>query len=260
MCAEYWRFSRERRKAQKDYQRYLDVLRDGERHTDKPFWTIYDSSLDFDEWNFDSDFYPVIPGWKGLMAFVSEEFSNMRGKLVGLELGGPGSRCFADFPVGLFRLTAGVTLADLRNDEKRGLDEQRDHHVIEFDVSHPLLGRKIEEKLGVSRAHLIIERMAGGLPDWLKDPYFLYQVGNRWYNLLETPGVMFVQYPEFIHEALPSWVAKVKVVTGGTVAADYHYPRYQDMTSKGALRISKKKGAPENLPFLTPRELRTAFR
>lgn len=253
---DYLRFSKERREAYNDYLNTLAIVRRAERRMGRHAHAIYDSPLSTgEEDSFSDDFRPVVPGRHTLRSFVLEEFGSRRGELVGFELGGPGSRCFADFPKGFFRLTAGVTLVDLRGRDEKTQDRQRHHNVVAFDVSNPLLGQKLKNKLGISKAHFIIERMEGGLPDDIRDPYFLYQVGNNWYQLLETGGVMFIQCPRFIHKILPAWESKVNSAASGTLEACY----YRQGNEKGVLRISKKDGAPESLPFLTPRELRDAF-
>lgn len=253
--SECLRFSRKREDAYNYYLEIVEGMRESERKRGRRTWAIYDSPLNpLEDRNFSNDFRHVIPEGHSLESFVLREFANKKGALVGLEFGGPGSRCFAGFPKGYFRLTAGVTLVDLRDDDEKAHDSERQHHVVEFDVTDPLLPKKLREELSMNKAHFILERMDGGLPH-IPDPYFLYRVGNDWYQLLENPGVMFVQCPPFTRRILPQWVQKVNATTNGSVKACY----YSGDEHRTVLRISKKDGAPESLPFLTPRELKTAF-
>ena len=252
---EYLRSSRERMKAHQKYLEDLDWL--GEQENEKSggyfYWSVYDSPLSSGEKNSIGDtFRPVVPGRLALRTFIMEEFANQRGELVGIELGGSGSQCFADFPKGLFKLSAGVTLKDLRNENARKQDEDRHHHVVEFDVTSPLLEQVLKKKLGIDKFDVILERMEGGLRLDVRDPYFLYQVGNNWYQIL--------QCPTFLHKILPQWVLKVNETTTGTIETKYLGRKRRNYAFlKGSLWISKREGAPGNLPFLTPRELKAAF-
>lgn len=155
-----------------------------------------------------------------------------------------------------------VTLGDFRSDEKRQYDAD---HNIDFVASQDgvLSGktwRRMRQGLETQtvserkKFDLIMARPYGGLDNIPTDPNAYYKIGNELYKLLdENNGVMLMSLdysesgPDFYlaREFLKKWEELMHEIP------DISFVMHcDDMSTAIAIKITKKPGAPENLPQL----------
>lgn len=171
-------------------------------------WDIYDSGLVSGENPLEFDFLKLYPrGFKNIKDYLEKEYKKEKGKIYGIELGGSGSKLFADFSPGFIKKSFGITLIDQRNKEQRIKDIKRNHDVLTLDIfdeeTYDII-QKISENHGFD---LLFERMEGGwmgFPEDLEPFEFLV---FQWYSLLKERGVMFIQSPYVLNEKkLEKWL------------------------------------------------------
>lgn len=172
------------------------ITTDSSRELEKEdglFYNVFDSSLK----NFNHDMSSTLPkDCKDISQYLDTRYPAKKGRMVGIELGGPGCNLFKDLRP-LFSKTVGFTLHADQN-----LKSPQNHEVIEADV---FSRRKIdsEEIDGYQRvekwvkengkADLLIERMVGGITTIDIDHFIL--IAKRWYKLLSEDGTAFIQFP-----------------------------------------------------------------
>ena len=168
-------------------EKFINQFRDVPR---KP-WTEYDEGLD----KFELSFLEIVPF--GFNDYLNKRFKEKMGSLVGIELGGPGSKFFGQLEG--FKKSLGVTVRDLRETlqtpEQKASDIARNHTVMEGDVFQKESVGVAKEWLEGEKADFIVERIKGG---WdlnpLNFPLFAKSL-SRWYELLGDRGAMILQNP-----------------------------------------------------------------
>ncbi len=233
-------------------------------------WAVYDSSLD----DFGSTFQAVFPNDDDFIPHMGEIFAKYiqdilskgnqsegeKNNLTALELGGPGSKLFSQFPY-LFRRTVGVCLGDIRKDIERDIDTRNNHFVIPGDILDPRknnwtkLHNQIMQKLDANKTDLIISRMMGPLNHIHMNPIILNHILKNWYGILNENGLMFVQFEyDTTRSRRPSPTEKriqelAKAIKEKCPEIDIQVNTNNRM--EAIFRLHKKKGAPDELPPVT---------
>lgn len=228
-------------------------------------WIYYDSPLyatqipDWDPFehrdDFSTFFSPLVPGNNpSLKAHIESYLAVKKGKAVGLELGGPGSRLFAGFTPGFFKNTLGVTLEDRRSDFAKKQDRRRNHDLLEADILDPTTLTKINMRLRGDRPDLIIERLHGPINILSTNPFFLAQKLNEYYAFLKPNGLMVLQTPRMPQALMRRWALFV-AQTDRSIFVSYRDASYSDM-----IQVTKGQHAPDKLPFLSAKEVLELYR
>lgn len=170
-------------------------------------WDIYDSGLVSGENPLEFDFLKLYPrGFKNIKDYLEKEYKKEKGKIYGIELGGPGSRLFADFSSGFIKKSFGITLFDHRTEDQKIKDNERNHQILTLDIFDENTYEIVKELADQNNFHLLFERMEGG---WVNFPQNLEAFEFllfKWYSLLKDQGVMFVQSPYvFEKKHLDEW-------------------------------------------------------
>jgi hypothetical protein len=176
-------FESERRREEKFKKQLREVPQ-------KP-WQEYDEGLK----KFEESFLEIVPF--GFNDYLKKRFGERMGSLIGIELGGPGSKFFSE--VQGFKRSLGITVCDLRDTlqspEEKAADKVRNHSVMEGDVFQRDSVVEAKEWLRGEKADFIVERIKGG---WgrnpLNMPLFAKSL-SRWYELLGDRGTMILQNP-----------------------------------------------------------------
>lgn len=180
-------------------------------------WDVYDSGLVSGENPLEFDFLKLYPrGYKNIKDYLEKEYKKEKGKILGIELGGPGRRLFSDFSPGFVKESFGVTLIDKRNDAEKEEDQKKNHHVLVLDIFNEESYKKIKSFSKEKGFDLLFERMEGG---WLGFPedkelfeYFVF----LWYELLANSGTMFIQSPYVLDkkniEDWENWLLENKTI------------------------------------------------
>ena len=251
--SEYGSIREGLKRSQKEIDYYTRGAKKHEKlHQDFP-WGIYDST----EPSFDVTFSNVIPDeyyqWGArrpengkISRYLNARFADKKGKLIGLEIGGPGSVLFEDLNVNaggvLFKRSAGVTLTDLRKGLRKKFDNKAGHQVIEADIleaGKEKEGKKIVLKwLNGEKADFIIERMQGAISNFPSDMNYFYLTLKWWYEMLSVNGVMLVQIPEQSEYSsmLEKWFIDLKQKYSQNILIDYN--------GRGVMRIEKLTEGP----------------
>lgn len=205
----------------------LETLSFENMAAEKKGWSIYDSGLVSGEHPLEFDFAKLYPkGFNNIRTFLEKTYKRKKGKLVGLEIGGSGSRLFADFSPGFLERSLGVTLTDLRNHEFKVMDKQRNHSVLAADAFKLETDNEIRTRLDGKPIDLLFERMENGLLGFPEDVSFFKDLIARWYSLLNEGGVMFVQSPYVLEpnniSAYKGWLNQIRTKFGIDVL-DYSF-------------------------------------
>jgi len=218
--------------------------------TDEAEWEVYDRSLD----DFGLSFIKITPHER---PYTSETFRDYiestllkgdkkAGDFRGVELGGPGSKLFSGFSKGFFGRTAGICLADIRDNPLKEADAAQGHNILIGDIleveNQKLIG-EIKKTLGSPGVDLIICRMVGGLDYLDHHPVILDRFIRNWYAILGTNGLMFVQFPPFIAKEVMDWRDALKKKFPDLEIAVEEY--------NNTICIHKTTSAPEELPPIT---------
>jgi hypothetical protein len=221
------------------------------------FWEQYDESIsDFGE--------TFIRGWN-LLALGSEEkyreefkqsieetltSSKIRHDLTAVEFGGPGSELFKGFTPDFFKRTVGVCLKDIRDHEKKEIDENNNHSIIPeniLDVSNTKLLDKVRRSLDAEKVDLIISRLGGPLSFIEKNGAILDRLIRNWYDLLNENGLMFIQF-QYVSSKMGNPKVEIKEWAN---TIQKKFPKVEIEVKEKTMRIHKKIGAPEHLPAAT---------
>lgn len=225
-------------------------------------WHIYDSALA----DYDGDLSGLVGEFGSIETYLTDVFSERVGELVGVEIGGPGSRLFEGFrESGLFRRSLGVTLVDLRGDEVRASDRTNGHDVVVADAFTSIPWRISRHRVGGwgkvrswvaenGKADFVIERMVGGLGAFAGNcgghRLFMLNVA-RWYRLLREGGVMFVELPKGMGAPLDTFERfsdSIEVTRGAS------WDRFsRRATGTRFVRVRRLPGSPDRLEGLTDR-------
>ena len=220
-------------------------------------WSQYDESIsDFGE--------TFIRGWNLLEVGNEEKYggefrqliegtlasSRIQHDLTAVEFGGPGSELFKGFTPNFFKRTLGVCLKDIRDHEKKEIDDGNNHSVILgniFEVLNTKLSDEVKRSLDVEKVDLIISRLGGPLSSIKKNGAILDRLIRNWYDLLNENGLMFIQFQYVSSEEdnsrieIEEWVNTIQK----------KFPEVEIEVKKKTMRIYKKTGAPEHLPPAT---------
>lgn len=190
-------------------------------------------------------FREVIPSeGHDLGRYLKKVFKN--GGAIGIEFGGQGKRLFMDlnekYP-GLFSEFFGIALGEYEEDKKPA-----GHTFIAGDLTVPETYRALEEKLGGRKANFIVERMVRGL-NYVPflEPARMAEILGKWYELLDTDGILLLEIPSLLRPLQEAWVAHLRRIAPETLeVSSVHEKNGED----GLLLIRKLPGAPESLPLL----------
>jgi hypothetical protein len=237
-------------------------------------WEIYDSKFEDGDDSYSKVFDMVVPDsangkQRNMKEFFVEEYGDKKGKLILVDVGGPGSNLAReinkiDDSVGFLARSLGVVLKDKRSKEGKRSDQQTRHSVLQADafskkgfnysnleVKHKILGTDaVREWLGKDKIDILFEKMHGAWNDVQFQNNSLYLVLNNWYKLMEENGTMFVQAPKIEDNNSLSiflnWCDTVNDKYTGLVKVEYQIGEYNRYT----LSLRKLKGAPTELPKL----------
>jgi hypothetical protein len=176
-------------------------------------------------------------------------------KRTAVELGGPGSKLFQDFPRDFLERTLGVCLEDVRTESEKTQDAELGHNVIEEDIldikNIDNLSEKIKQNLGSSKVNLIICRLIGPLNRIDKNPAILERLVRAWYSLLPENGLIFLQFV-YMRNSFEEEKVTLQVKKWAN-AIQERFPQIQirlgnEHVDNTSISIHKKPGAPEELP------------
>lgn len=221
-------------------------------HERSGFWVVYDSPLlEGRDISYGDFFNGILPEkFADIKEYLESLYKKRKGAVVGVEMGGPGSKLFSGFSPGFLRKSFGVTLFDRRSEEQRKIDAKHGHEVIAVDMFSTKGHRAINKKLEGAKVDFIVEKMHAGFTGFPEDPKYLLAVLNRWYRLLNEGGVMMVESPTFDDESklkeVVAWLGKTAAQQNKKIDLSYKiFPVTAGKRIK--LRIQKLEGAPETL-------------
>lgn len=238
----------------------ISAQRRENKHTWGVYWDIADSPLLPTEQkmhkgkpivSFQESFAPVLPEKENIKDYVERILAEKRGEAIGIEIGGTGSALFRGFSDGFFQKTAGVNLTDYRDQldpDPTPEDNARNHIVIPGDLFSGETKDNVGNFLNGQKADLIISRMAGGLNEIPREPYFLGKEADHWYQQLADGGVLLAMLPGF-GAFLPAWVELIKSEYKGQLEVECT----EFVPEEGivpVLKLRKLPGAPEHLPLV----------
>ena len=226
-----------------------------EEGNDSMGWKYYDSPVE----KFDDRFNEVLPG--GLLSlseYIEEFYTNRKGELIGMELGGPGINLFEGLSPDYFKKTVGVTLVV---PEKSNTVSEK-HTILKADVFHKAHDRdsglpgfqeveNFTKKNG--KADILIENMIGGNVGDNPDLFIMYLL--RWYKLLNEEGTMFISSSPMGIRSRILCQSKINLFLGSlNKFVDFQFESNIDidffLPIAQTLRLRKLKGAPDNLDML----------
>lgn len=203
--------------------------------------SYYDSNLV----SFSNRFSDVLPSGNDLREYIETTFASQKGKLIGLELGGPGVELFRGFSPGFFLRTAGVCLTDSR-------DNVGDHTLIKEDLLARKAKKKVEKWQDGKKIDVIFESMIAGHYALPRDPFFMAEETRYWYRQLAEGGLIFAESPWAFGNRqddinyVPDWARLIK----------NNYPgRLEVKENDGYVILRKLPGAPEELPLLSAKQI-----
>jgi len=239
-------------------------------------WDVYDSSL----LGIGNSFFKTLPseytkdldtkGQKNTEKYGEifknyiENTLNKNQERVAIEFGGPGSKFFSGFYKGFFKKTIGVCLNDIRFPEEKENDNKINHSILTGDIldtKNQKLFNDISEKLDNKKIDLIISRMMGPLEEIKMSPILLEHIIRKWFSLLSNNGILFAQFEYFLEhdpdiqkkresEINPPEIAESEIYVKKWIEAiQKKYTNEIDIgLGRGVIRITKKEGAPDELP------------
>jgi hypothetical protein len=226
-------------------------------------YTWLDSSMEMNSSNpfldsFEESFEKVLPLDNTILKnYIENTLRNRKGKAIGVEFGGVGSKLFSEFTPGFFKQSVGITIFDHRkNPEIPATSEQQSHTILEGDIFNPDTNIKLNSILKGEKIDLIVERMAAGLELFPHEPYMLSKLLNTWYELLNIGGVMFIQTPVALNNLTEKWITKIQSDFAGRLDVQFKRGLVNGGYPCSAVRIRKLFGAPEKIPLLTPEEVK----
>ena len=216
--------------------------------------------------NFEDSFKDVLPkGEKYLREYLMDLFKEKTEGIVAIEYGGIAERLFRGLPQEYIKKTLGVTLVDESDDEKKEnrkkyQDEHPDlkpHTIMEnTDIFSDETYPKINKWLDGDKVDLIFERMLKGVEYVPEEAYKVAETIQLWYQMLAEGGVMFVQVPVVFNNLFTVWAEEIKKEYAGLIDLQYT-EGFLNVVGITAFRLRKLPGAPEKLPFLSAKEVRS---
>lgn len=220
-----------------------------------------DSHIDKGRESFYESFKKVIPEkYTSMKEYIEDMLQDKKGKAIGIEFGGLGYNLFGSFSKGFFEKSCDVTLVDHREDKEKeeAAKKLSNHSVIIEDFLSDEAYEKLDGELNGKKADFIMERIFMGMEFIPSEPYILAEIIQKWYSILSEGGVMFIQTPVAFNHLMKKWGKLLHLREAGLIEFEY-----MDGTSDGGKTennpsvffLRKLKGAPEKLPFLSPKEV-----
>ncbi len=222
-----------------------------------------EGSGDSPQLSYGETFKNLLP-WEGLSfrGYIEIIIKKMKGKALGVDFGGIGSRLFAGFSPKFFTKSIGVTLVDHRKPKDLHFAQQEDakinHEVLVGNIFDEETYKSLYESLNGEKIDFIISRMAGGLEFVPTEPYTVGKILEIWYELLAEEGVMFVQVPIAFNNLLKVWAERIQKDFKKVIDMQYSLGVIDSKPTGrfSAFSLHKLPGAPDKLPLLDPRTVR----
>jgi hypothetical protein len=213
------------------------------------YYSWLDSCLDSNPEgsSFFRSFRDIIPSTESSLGeYIEKILSERRGNAIGVEFGGPGKELFKGFSKNFFNQSVGVTLVDY-TDKK---EKTQNHTVLEGNIFSPDTYIALNNLLEGKKVDLIIERMAKGLENVPSAPHMIGIILQKWYELLNDGGIMFVQTPVVFNTLLDKWANMIQKDYADVLEFDYKKGVWNDNAIGSVFRLHKLPNAPIELPFL----------
>lgn len=167
----------------------------------------------------------------------------------GLDLFGQGTNLFGEFAPGTFTQTVANSLTDQRQPEHILRDRSINNTFVPGNYFDPATRQHITEALHHKKVDVIFLKAIAGRYSLPPNPFLLARELQTVWSMLEDEGVMFVQIPNEVHNLVQPWLNKITET--GTIEGQLG----ENMASGYFLRLNRHAGAPEQLPFLSRREV-----
>lgn len=215
-------------------------------------WMLYDSPIEI----YDENFKEVLPeNIEDLNSYIKSIYRQKKGKLIGIELGGPGKKLFANLAPEYFAKTAGFTLHK-KSEDKENESKNGQHQIIEADVfsrrkkddilpGYQNIEKWVKEN---GKADIIIEKMVAPIDSPTAEHLLL--IIKRWYKLLNQGGTLFLEMPIYSHASkITSFLEKHQDM--------FEFQIDRNTSDDGAwhisgvyIRLRKLEGAPDSVDEL----------
>lgn len=209
--------------------------------------------------SFSDSFREILPRGKKLTRYVEETFKENEGKMIGVEFGGVGSNFFRDFSPGFFQKSVGVTLVDHRTEKVAKKEEKENkyinHEILVGDIFDGKTYENLKKSLNGKKVNFLVSRMARGLELVPENPYIVSKALERWYEILEEGGLMFVQFPIVFNNLVEEWAKKIKreYENNLEVKCTFGWRKDHYGSASSSFSLRKLPGSPKELPLLDPR-------
>jgi len=254
---------RERKSVIRKNEAKIDHFKDTgrKRILDECHYSWVDSAIDDPN---DGDGEPFHESFKDLLPYKSLTLKNYiettikerKGKAIGVEFGGIGTKLFSGFSSGFFAKSIAVSLVDHRPENKLQQsiveNEKINHQFMVGDIFSPDTYKSLNEILKGEKVDLIIERMAKGLEFIPIEPFAVSKILEIWYDMLRDGGIMFVQVPVSFNHLLKVWGEKLDKEFKDTIKIYYKKGSIHSGHHHATFSLRKLPGAPEKLPLLDP--------
>jgi len=204
--------------------------------------------------SYNSSFSGLFPEeFKDLKQYLESRLASKKG-VIGIELGGRGSKLFSEFSTGFIKRSLGVVLHDNRMEEERTQDTQRNHKVLSENLFSPKGKQATTNWLNGKKADLVFEKMEGA--HFPPEPGFMLTVFNRWYRLLSEEGIMLIQTSPMHVSSLEQVEQYLDTLEDKDLTIKYKRKKVIIKIRQGGVMayggrlhiiLEKKEGAPESL-------------
>lgn len=206
--------------------------------------------------SFHETFKSVVPDGKTLKTDIEDVLRDRKGQVVGVEIGGLGSKVFNGFAKDFFAETFAFVLFDSRSTLQKTSEVGSRHRVIAGNVASDKIRQQIERLGEAKKIDLIVERMMGGLFEVPQDLLFLNEQFSLWYRMLSEGGLMYLQVPKFATKLIPLWLEAARCESNGNIVATSGIYEDNDYGSTAVIRVNKLPGAPVELPTLSLKQIK----
>jgi hypothetical protein len=222
-----------------------------------------DTTDEFGDWvegSFFNTFHKTIEEYDSLQEYIENILKEKKGEAVGIEFGGLGINLFKSFTPGFFKQSIGVSLSDYRTEDGslagascKEYKDSRKHDIIIGNIFDKDIYEKINKIIENKKVDFIIERMYGGLDNVPENYLIVMAILQKWYEMLNQGGVMFVEMPPFTIRVIQDWVALLQKSTYKN-ELDVQFDEFRN-----ALRIRKISNTLKQLPKLKLQEIKKAY-
>ncbi len=249
-----------------------------ETYANRALYAVTNSTLDLEGSRYGYSFYyyfaPVIEEASSLREYIEKVLENKKGKAIGCEFGGEGY-FFKEFSSGFFAQSLAVSLYPFRYNLLGKLSKtmagylrkpkvvkklnEINHSVIRGNLLNEEVYLFVNRQLSGRKVDFILQRMVLGLDHIPLNPFIIFSIFQTWYEMLNEEGLMLVEIPVCFEELclLDSWTKLLEDLKQQGVI-DYKIGSLTRFNK--VLRLIKKRGAPERLPFLTTKQVAECFR